>query len=78
LIKDPDLALCFLNVHLGMEDAKLVSVENRIVQHLLSVLCPEDVLIQSQLIWNLQILLWIAYMAAKQTLNVPGILMTQQ
>jgi len=61
-----------------MEDAKLVSAENKIVQHLLSVLCPEDVLTQSQLIWNLQILLWIAYMAAKQTMNAPGILMTQQ
>jgi len=61
-----------------MEDVKLVSVESRIVQLLPSVLYQEDALIQSPLIWNLQILLWIAYMAVKQTLNVLGIPMTQQ
>jgi len=61
-----------------MGDAKLVSVENKIVQLLPNVLCQEDVLIQSQLIWNLQILQRIAYTAAKQTLNVLGIPMTQQ
>jgi len=61
-----------------MGDVKLVSVESRIVQLLPSVLYQEDALIQSPLIWNLQILLWIAYMAVKQTLNVLGIPMTQQ
>jgi len=61
-----------------MEGARLVSVENKIVQLLPNALCQEDALIQLRLIWNLRILLRIVHMVAKQILNVLGIPMTQQ